>query len=150
MDIAKSKVVIAGKSWEKDLPELDDLEVLVAPWENATFNRILQKKQAALPPALRADGIVEPAAYYRCVGQAIAEAILFDWKNFQEDGVERKFDRKYAAELLTNPEYKPFRDGVVAASRRVQQGIRKEEEELAKNSEASSPGSASGEATRQA
>ena len=54
MDIRSAVVVIDGKQWEKDLPELGDLEVLVAPWENPAFERAVQKGITALPPAMRA------------------------------------------------------------------------------------------------
>ncbi len=147
MDIEQAVVVIDGKQWQKDLPELGDLEVLVAPWENAAFDRALQKGIKALPPALRADGVVEPAAYFRVVGKVMARTILFDWKNFRAGGADKPFDAVYAEALLVDQKYKPFRDGVIAAARRVQLGIKAEEETLLGNSGTSSPGSGTGEAT---
>lgn len=147
MDIEAATVVIDGQRWEKDLPELDDLEVLVAPWQNKAFERELQKLIGKLPPALRPDGKVESGAYYICVGRTIARTILFDWKNFKVGGTERPFDRAYAEQLLVDQRYRPFRDGVVAAAQRVQQNVKAAEEEIVGKSASSSDGSASGEAT---
>ena len=146
MDIEKATVAVEGQRWEKELPELGDLEVLVSPWENKAFERVLQKQIGQLPPGLRPDGKVDPSAYYRCVGIAIARTIIFDWRNFKLGGADKPFDAKYAESLLINPEYRPFRDGVAAASRRVQQNLKLEEEELVGKLPTSSPGSETGDA----
>lgn len=147
MDIRSAVVVIDGKQWEKDLPELGDLELLVAPWENPAFERAMQKGIAALPPALRAGGQVEPAAYKRVLGRAIARTILFGWKNYTDGGVEKEFDAAYAETILTDPSLKPFLDGVIVAAKRVQVGAKAETEDTVGNSLPSSTGSASGAQT---
>lgn len=147
MDIESVVVVIDGQQWQKDLPELGDLEVLVAPWDNPAFEKAMQKGIRALPPALRADGNVDPAAYGRVLGRAIARTILFGWKNYQSGDTELPFDADYAEQVLINPKYKVFRDGVVAAAKRVQQGVAAENQAIVGNSLPSSTGSASGAAT---
>ena len=150
MDIESAVVVTEGKQWEKDLPEMDDLELLIAPGENSAYQRELDKRVRALPPNLRADGAVEPGAYYRCVGLAIGKAVLFGWRNFKVGGKPVDFDPKVAEPYLIDQKYKPFRDAVVTAARRVQQGVKKAEEDLVGNSSASSPGKGTGEATQRA
>jgi hypothetical protein len=146
MDIESTVVVLDGKQWEKDLPELGDFEVLVAPWENAAFDKAMQKGIRALPPGLRADGNVDPASYYRVVGRAIARTILFDWKNYRVGGADKPFDAAYAETILTDPRYRTIRDGIIAAAKRVQFGVKAEEEALLGNSATSSVGSATGQA----
>jgi hypothetical protein len=133
LDIETTAVVLDGKQWEKDLPGLEDLEVLVAPWENPAFERALGKLLRALPPNLRAGGAIDPAAYYRCVGTAISKTILFDWKNMKLAGADKPFEQAWSITLLTDPKYKAFRDGVVEAARRVQLGMKAEEDNLAGN-----------------
>jgi hypothetical protein len=147
MDISSAVVVVDGQVWQKDLPDLGDLEVLVAPWDNAAFERAMTKGIRALPAAQRADGNIEPSAYYRVVGEAISRTILFGWKNFKEtaQGEDKPFDPAYAKPYLINPKYKPFRDGVIAAAKRVQLGIKAEETALVGNLQTSSPGSENGE-----
>lgn len=147
MDIESVAVVLDGKQWEKDLPELGDFEVLVAPWENPAFEKAMQKGVRALPPALRADGNVDPAAYYRVLGKAIARTVLFDWKNYRTGGADKPFDAAYAEMVLTDPHYRTIRDGVIAAAKRVQLGVKAVEDDLLGNFAASSAGSATGEAT---
>jgi hypothetical protein len=150
MDIENAVVVLDGKQWEKELPDLGDLEVLVAPWDNAAYERALGKKIRKLPPGLRPDGAVEPQAFYRVMGEAMAETILLDWRNFKAGGKDKPYDKDYARTLLTDPKYRPFRDGVVVAAKRVQLGGRDLEEALMGNSGASSSGGKNGEATKTA
>lgn len=150
MDISSAMVVTDGQQWQKDLPELGDLEVLVAPWDNPLFEKLVAKGIKALPAALRADGSIDPASYYRVVGEAMSKSILFDWKNFTDAGADKPFDAAYAKTYLVDPKYKPFRDGVIVAAKRVQLGVKSEETALVGNSLTSSPGSGSGEATSKA
>lgn len=147
MDIENAVVVIDGREWQKDLPDLADLEVLVAPWENPAFERAMQKGIRALPAALRADGNIDPTAYAAVLGRAIARTIVFDWKNLKVGGAEQPFDAAYAEKLLVNPQLKPLRDGIMAAAKRVQQGVKSETEGLVGNSPPISTGSASGAQT---
>lgn len=147
MDIEKTEVVIEGTSWQNQLPELDDLEVLVAPWENAKFEKAMQKGIKALPPALRAGGDVDPAAYNRVLGRAIARTILFGWKNFKSAGADVPFSAEVAETYLVNPKYKPFRDGIVVAARRAQAGLAEEEAEIVGNSPSASTGNGTGAPT---
>lgn len=152
MEISSVAVVtdVQLRQWEKDLPEMDDLEVLVAPWDNAAFERAVTKGIKALPAAQRADGNIDPAAYYRVVGDAMLRTILFGWKNFKDGGVDKPFDQATARPYLVDKTYQPFRDAVVVAAKRVQLGIKTAETELVGNSSTSSPGSASGEVTSSA
>lgn len=150
MDIENATVVTEGRQWEKDLPDLGDLEVLVAPWENPEFDRMVQKLTRALPPALRPDGVVEPRSWTIILGKAIARTILFDWKNYKLGGVEKPFDQEYAEAVMTNPKYKPVRDAVITAAKRVQLGVKAQEEQVLGNSQRSSPGSENGQATSRA
>lgn len=147
MDLEKATVETEGKQWMKDLPELDDLEVLVAPWENRAFNREVQKQVNKLPPAMRPGGVADTNEYYRCVGIAIAKTILFDWKNLKLGGVDKPFDKAWALQVLPDQKYRPFRDGVVDAARRLQLRIKGEDEAIEGNSGTSSPGSETGEVT---
>jgi len=133
MDISSAVVVTDGQQWQKELPDLGDLEVLVAPWDNAAFERAVAKGIKALPAAQRADGTIDPGAYYRVVGEAMSKTILFGWKNFTDGGQDKPFDREFAKPYLVDPKYKPFRDGVVVAAKRVQLGIKAEETELVGN-----------------
>lgn len=147
MNIEDTVVVTDGKQWETDLPELGDIAVLVAPWENAAFERELQKGIKALPPSLRPDGNVDPAAYRRVLGRTMARTILFDWKNYQSGGAEKPFDVAYAEQILSDPKYRTFRDGVIAAAKRVQAGIKTDQDAVVGNSPDTSNGSAIGAVT---
>jgi hypothetical protein len=106
MDIQTTLVVVEGKEWQKDIPDLGDIELLVAPWENKAAERELQKQIGALPPAMRADGRIDPNAYYGCVGRMIAKAILFDWKNFTDGGKPVAFSRDAALPYLTDQRFR--------------------------------------------
>jgi hypothetical protein len=134
MDIASTVVATEGQSWQKDLPDLGDLELLVAPWENPAFERTMQKLIRALPAGLRADGNVEPAAYRRALGTAMSKTIIFGWKNFTDGGIEVPFTAETAAKYLTDPRYKPLSDGVIAAAKRAQLGVKADQDATVGNS----------------
>lgn len=147
MKVENARVVTDGRQWEKELPACDDLEVLVAPWENRAYEDLQQKLISQLPPALRADGRVKSGPFYIIQGKCIARTLLFDWKNFNMGGKDVPFDAKFAETILIDPQYRPVRDGIIEAAKRVQSGVKAEDEEIEKNSAASLPGGASGEAT---
>jgi hypothetical protein len=147
MDIDATKVVLEGKVWETELPELGDLEVLVAPWENAAFERAMSKAIGALPPAMRAGGKIDPIAFARIQGEVMSKTILFGWRNFTAAGTAVEWSAEVAKKYLTDPKFRVLRDGVVVAARRVQAGITADEEAALGNSPKSSPGSESGDLT---
>src|SRR4051794_13750263 len=107
MDIENATVATDGRQWEKDLPELGDLEVLVAPWENDAYEALQQKLINALPAALRADGRVQPRAFYTIQGKCMARTLLFGWKNYNLGGKDVPFEAKYAESVLIDPKYRP-------------------------------------------
>jgi hypothetical protein len=148
MDLESTRVATDGRQWQKDLPELGDLEVLVAPWENRAYEDLQQKLISALPPALRADGRVKSGPFYIIQGKCIARTLLFDWKNFKLGGKDVAFDAKYAETVLIDPKYRPLRDGIIAAAKRVQLGVKEDDEAIEGNSGASSSGAGSGEAAK--
>jgi hypothetical protein len=147
MDIESTVVVVDGKEWQSELPDLGDLKVLVAPWENPAFERAMQKGIKALPQALRADGNIEPAAYRRVLGTVIAKTILFGWENYAIGGVAKPFEQTYAEQMLKDPRYRVFTDGVIMAAKRVQLGIVAEQTDIVGNSQTSSSGSGTGDQT---
>ena len=62
-------------------------------------------------------------------------------------GADKPFDAKYAETILIDPQYRPFRDGVVAAAQRVQQNVKAAEDEIVGKSSSTLPGSETGAAT---
>jgi hypothetical protein len=110
----------------------------------------MQKGIRALPPALRPDGNVEPTAYARVLGRALARTILFGWKNYKHGGVEKPFDAEYAEQILVDPRARVLREGVVAAAKRTQLGVTADQAAILGNSQTSSPGNGTGATTPKA
>lgn len=146
MDLNKATVVTEGRVWQKNLPELGDLELEVGPWENAAYQRKLQILLAALPREARRGGNVDPVTFKRLSGQAMVGTTLFGWRNLNLDGAVVPFDDANATKFLTEPKYALFYDGAVVAAKRTQDGITADQDALAGNSATSSLGGESGEA----
>lgn len=122
MDIETTAIVTEGQQWQQDLPELGDLEVLVAPWDNKAFKRALQKKLQALPRGLRAGGNIDPATFDRCTGEVMPGTIIFGWKNFHLGGKPVEFSDAIAKTYLADPKFRVVFDGVIVAAKRVMEG----------------------------
>jgi hypothetical protein len=62
-------------------------------------------------------GRMNPDFEYREVGKMLAKAVLLDWKGLiDDDGKEIPYSMDVALELLTNPEYRRFREFVNIAA----------------------------------
>ena len=119
MDLSKTRVDLArakAGQWVKDIPGLDDIEVLVRGSNTPAFRLAQAKAQRAIPREARRDGgLIDPEAADIASGKALAE-ILLDWRNVHVDGAELAFSPDAALKLLTDPELSLFRDGVAWAA----------------------------------
>lgn len=98
-------------AWIKDIPDLGDLELKVRGLNNADYRRLQTQLMRALPRALRSD----PVEQDKITARLLAETVLLEWKNL--DG--ETYSKERALEILADPNYAPFRDGVVWAATMV-------------------------------
>lgn len=150
MDIRSARLAFEGRVWIGDLPDMEDLRLLVAPWENRAYTAIMDRKVRALPPNLRmtSGGGIDRAAVERITAEAISEAILFGWENFTDGGQAVEWTKERALEYLRAPEYRSFMDAVIVASQRAARVLAEKAAQTEGNSSSSPAGAATGASTQ--
>lgn len=119
MKLANMKVdhkVSAEGEWIKNIPDMDDLELLVRG-QTCPQARVLRAKLLrGLPANIRnnPDGL-PPEVVDQIEAQICAEALLLGWRNLDDV----PYSKEKAIELLNDPDLVTFRDAVGWASGRV-------------------------------
>lgn len=114
-----SRAIEAGE-WVDNLPEMGDLELHVRGLGNSEYRAHYAKIVEALPRADKIDGRPTPEAAERVVVECIVETILLGWRGVEDDaGAPVPFSKDQARALLTDPDFRPFRDAVSLAASRV-------------------------------
>ena len=131
IDAAKAE---AG-DWVGDIPDLGDLRLKVRGIANSDARRLRNKLVATLARALR----TEPLEQDKITARILAETVLLGWENF-----DQTYSKERAFEILSDPDYEPFRDGVVWASTMVAECQTANMGDDAKNSPTSLSGSSIG------
>lgn len=126
--------------WIGDLPEMDDLELRVRGIANADYRRLQAKLIQAVPFKRRRNGLAVDDAD-RIQARCLLETVLLDWRGMvDDDGAPIAYSRDLAETLLSDPDFRAFRDAVVVAATRVGDDDAEGDEALEKNSETSSAG----------
>lgn len=120
----------------------DGGSVKVARLNNPNHKKALDHLRKPYKNMLRTGRGLPDDVAEKISSQAMAEAILLDWKGLKgRDGKEVAYSPEKALELLMDPALKDFRDNVAYLAME-QETFRKEAlETAAKNSDTSSPGS---------
>lgn len=119
MKLANMKVdhkVSAEGEWIKNIPDMDDLELLVRG-QSCPQARVLRAKLLrALPANVRnnPDGL-PPEVVDEIEAKICAEALLLGWRNLDDT----PYTIEKALELLNDPDFVTLRDAVGWASSRV-------------------------------
>jgi hypothetical protein len=114
--------------WVGDLPGMDDLRLKVRGFSNADYQTIISKESAKVSREQREDGrmtgAVLPQVRDQILVKAMVGAILQDWKNLTDDeGKAIPYSPKMAEQLLSNPDFRLFRDAVNTAALRVEEDV---------------------------
>jgi hypothetical protein len=123
-DIRVDAAKIEAGDWVGDLaelfPGLEGVRLKVRGTGNADYRR-LQGKKLRKVASLRLGADKEQEAALAVTNELLAETILLDWDGiFQEDGkTPLAYAPELAAQLLTDPEMRIFRDAVVYAGNLV-------------------------------
>jgi hypothetical protein len=133
-------------AWVDDIPELQGLRLKVRSSQNADWRRLQAKLMDAVPRKKRMGGRMDPDEMDRIMGSCLLNCCLLDWEGLEDD--EDKpipFSKQMAQKLLTEPEYRRFRDGVIWAASVVADNTETEREDVAKNLLQLSSGNTGGE-----
>jgi hypothetical protein len=142
---------VENGAWVEDIPELQGLRLKVRGNNNADWRRLQAKLLDAVPRKKRMGGRVDPEEQDRIISSCLLSTCLLDWEGLEDgDGKPIPFSKQTAQKLLTEPEYRRFRDGVIWASNVVGDNIESEVEDAAGNLLRLSAGPTSGERKSQA
>lgn len=150
MDLDATVTDLAAVGWVKNLPELGDIRVQVAAWENEAFNQLQQELIAAIPRSRRVGGRVKAKDMEAIHNRCIVATVLKGWDNVKLGGQIMPYSKEQAESMLVeqHPRYKTFRDGIIIAAQRVAAGETESEEALLGNSGTSSTGGETGAQTQ--
>lgn len=108
---------IEDGAWIGDIPEMGGLRLKVRGLQNAHFRRMQAKLLDAVPRAQRQGGRVDPDVMDRITAQCLAGTVLLDWEGLEdENGGALAYDKALAADLVTKPEFRRFREAVIYAA----------------------------------
>lgn len=121
-------------AWVDDIPEMQGLRLKVRGSSNADWRRLVAKLTEAVPRKKRLGGRVDPEEQDAIISKCLLNCCLLDWAGLEDDeGKEIPFGKEMAKKLLTDPEYRRFRDSVIWAASIVGESIEVTQEEIAGN-----------------
>lgn len=134
-DLRRNSQTVNNGMWVKDIPGMDDLELMVRGMTAPSVVFLRSRKERKVPRNQKEqDGTIRPETALRIMRETLAEAVLLDWKNFTENGKPIPYSKALATKLLLDPNTQPFADAVSWAASAVDRGgIDPEEMEEAKN-----------------
>ena len=116
------------------VPEFGDLELKVRGINNADYRRRMAELIRAVPRHQRPGGRLAIEQSDAINATLLLETVLMDWRRLEgDDGAPIPYSAERARDLLTNPDYLPFRQAVVEAASRLAEDVADEVEDDAKN-----------------
>jgi hypothetical protein len=133
-------------AWVDDIPEVQGLRLKVRGSNNVDWRRLQAKLMDAVPRKKKLGGRLDPDEQDRIISSCLLSACLLDWDGLEDDdGKPLPYSKAMAQKLLTEPQYRRFRDSVVWAASIVAENLTIDQEEIAGNLLTLSAGSTSGE-----
>lgn len=112
MKLAKFKQSVAKAEEGSTIDMGDGLKVTVTRIGCKSYQNMIKKLTAPHQRAIR-NKTLDDSVYEEIMNKCLAETILIGWEGLQdEDGAEILYSKAKAYELLTNPEYKDFKDTI--------------------------------------
>lgn len=129
-------------AWVDNIPDMGEVRLKVRGIGNADFRRLQTKLFDAEPRQYKVGGKLSPERQDAITAQCLANTVLIDWQGILDENDQPiPYSREMAKELLTNPEFRRFRDGVIWAASVVADDVAIDTEEAGKNSRKPSSGS---------
>lgn len=120
--------------WVENIPEMGDLRLKVRGARNKDWVRMQGVLSDAVPRNRKIGGRPIPAEMDRIMTALLRETCLLDWGGLEgDDGAAIPYSKDKANELLSDPQYRNFRDAVIWASSVVADVHAADVEEVAKN-----------------
>lgn len=135
----------AGKleqgDWVSDIPDMGELRLKVRGIGNSDFRKMQARLIEAEPRQYKVSGRLPPERQDAITAQCLLHTVLIDWDGLRDEaGQPLPYTQDLARDLLTQPEYKRFRDAVTWAANVVAETVATDGEEAGKNSKRPSSG----------
>ena len=109
-------------AWVDNIPDLGDIRLKVRGDQNADARALRAKLFEAVPRSERPNGRLTPKAADELGTRVMVDTILVDWSGLVDEADEPiPYSVEKATEILSNPDFRVFRDGVAIAAQRVGQ-----------------------------
>lgn len=99
---------------------------------NPKYKEVFSEQAKPYRRQIRSGNLSDEVAE-RILAKSLAETVLLDWEGLEENGEPLPYSKKAALDLLTNPQYKDFRDLVAELGNEAELFHQKEEEEAEGN-----------------
>lgn len=133
-------------AWVDDIPEVEGLRLKVRGTNNKDWRKLQAKLMDVVPRKQRIGGRIDPEQQDAIISKCLLNACLLDWAGLEnDDGTQIPYSKQMAEKLLTDPQYRRFRDSVIWAASVVAEHTESDKEEISGNLLTLSAGSTSGE-----
>lgn len=133
-------------AWVDDIPEMEGLRLKVRGSNNADWRRLQSRLIEAVPRKKRLGGRLDPDEQDKIMSSCLLNCCLLDWDGLEDDDNKPlPFSKAMAQKLITEPQYRRFRDGVVWASSIVAENLAVDQDDTSGNLLTLSAGATSGE-----
>jgi hypothetical protein len=120
--------------WVESIPEMGDLRLKVKGARNRAWERMQRTLIDAVPRKKKIGGRIDDDEQARITSILLRDTCLIDWSGLEDDeGKAIPYSKDFANTLLTDPQYRNFRDAVMWAATVVAEQRGAEAEDTAKN-----------------
>jgi hypothetical protein len=119
-------------------------DIKIGRYGNRTFQRALKREMQPYKRLIDRDALDDETAD-KVLVNAIAEGLLLDWRGMTRDGEPLPYSREAAIEILSNKQFRDFRQLVVELAQDMQLFREEEVEQNEGKSQSLSDGNLSGE-----
>jgi hypothetical protein len=119
-DVAVDSARAETGDWVDDIQDMEGLRLKVRGANNKDWRRLQMKLIAKVPRKRRMSGNLDPEDADNITNQCLLDTCLLDWEGLDgDDGQPLPFSRETAKKLLTDPDYRRFRDAVSWAANKI-------------------------------
>lgn len=117
-------------AWVDNIPDMEGLRLKVRGNNNKDWRRLQMKLIQAVPRKRRITGNLDPEDNDRITSLCLLNTSLLDWEGLEDDdGKPLPYSREAAQKMLTDPDYRRFREAVSFAAGKVADDSKEDIEE---------------------
>lgn len=102
--------------WVDNIPEMGDLRLKVRGARNRDWTRLQGRLLDAVPRKNKIGGRISQEDQERITAVLLRETCLLDWENLEGDDGPIPYSKQEAEKLLSDPQYRNFKDAVLWAA----------------------------------